>query len=250
MAAAEKTALHANTPTVAHLDTLARPFLTIADSGLDAQGNEQKFPTRVVLDIEGNQHEVIDAKDRIIMHYDYHMAGPEQDENGEATNSNLIHQASMEAGQRWMLNDVSGQAIRAWDNRGHSYFTEYDPLRRPLRSFAIGAAPENPGLKLLTERMIYGEQHPDAESRNLRGSLYLHFETAGVVRLEANDFKGNPLRVSRRLATEYKKALDWTVVDAALPADAATPLDIGALEASLDSNANAARCTGFAESAI
>ena len=42
------------------------------------------------------------------MRYDYDMLG------------NRIHQASMEAGERWMLNDVAGKPIRAWDSRGSS----------------------------------------------------------------------------------------------------------------------------------
>ena len=36
---------------------------------------EENYPTRVELDIEGNQREVIDAKDRIVMRYDYDMLG-------------------------------------------------------------------------------------------------------------------------------------------------------------------------------
>ena len=86
-------------------------------------------PTRVELDIEGNQRAVRDAivqagdpQGRVVMRYDYDMLG------------NRIHQASMEAGERWMLNDVAGKPIRAWDSRGHSFRTEYDPLRRPLRT--------------------------------------------------------------------------------------------------------------------
>jgi hypothetical protein len=55
--AAEKAAKHANTPTVAHFDTLGRPFLIIADNGKDTNGNDQKYSTRTVLDIEGNQRE-------------------------------------------------------------------------------------------------------------------------------------------------------------------------------------------------
>ena len=57
---------------------------------------DEFYATRVVFDIEGNQREVIDAKDRIVMRYDYDMLGTR------------IHQASMEAGERWMLNDVAG----------------------------------------------------------------------------------------------------------------------------------------------
>ena len=84
---------------------LGRTFLTIADNGKDASGATQKYRTRTVLDIEGNQREVIDALDRVVMRYDYDMLGAR------------IHQASMEAGERWMLNDAAGKPIRAWNSR-------------------------------------------------------------------------------------------------------------------------------------
>jgi hypothetical protein len=81
--AAEKTARHADTPTLTYFDSLGRTFLTIADNGKD-----RHYPTRAVLDIEGNQREVIDALDRVVMRYDYDMLGTK------------IRQASMEAGER------------------------------------------------------------------------------------------------------------------------------------------------------
>ena len=148
--AADKAAKHADTPTVAHFDTLGRTFLTIADNGKDAAGNDQKYRTRMVLDIEGNQREVIDAKDRIVMRYDYDMLGTR------------IHQASMEAGERWMLNDATGKPIRAWNSRKYAFRTEYDALHRPLRSFVEGGDPSEPNAKvytqkILVERTIYGE---------------------------------------------------------------------------------------------
>ena len=103
--AATKAAEHANTPATRIVDTLGRTFLTIADNGADG-----KYATRVELDIEGNQRAVIDALDRkVMMRYDYDMLGTR------------IHQASMEAGERWMLNDVTGKPIRAWDSRGHAF---------------------------------------------------------------------------------------------------------------------------------
>ncbi|MGH9892294.1 MAG: hypothetical protein ACREA0_09990, partial [bacterium] len=100
--AAEKAAVHEKTPTVAHADSLGRTFLTVAhnrfkhsDTPAAAPPAEEFYATRVLLDIEGNQREVIDAKDRVVMRYDYDMLG------------NRIHQASMEAGERWMLSDVA-----------------------------------------------------------------------------------------------------------------------------------------------
>lgn len=244
--AAEKAAAHANTPTTTHFDTLGRPFLTVAHNKVacpnhELDGTEDKFHTRVELDIEGNQRTVRDAftkafdaqgkkiedpLGRIVMRYDYDMLG------------NRIHQASMEAGERWMLNDVTGKPIRAWDSRGHTFRTEYDSQRRPLRSFVTGADPNQPNQELLTERLVYGEQHPQAELRNLRGALYLHLDQAGAVTTEAHDFKGNLLRATRRLTngTQYKQTVNWRAVDAdhvALPTDSTRKLDAAALQAAL-----------------
>jgi len=194
--AATRTAAHADTPTTAHFDTLGRPFVTLTDNGPDpAQPSQHAlFVTRVDLDIEGNQRTVRDAVEqandaqgRIVMRYAYDMAG------------NLIQQVSMEAGERWMLNDVMSNAILAWDSRSHGFRTEYDPLRRPLRALVTGADSDNPDEELLIERLVYGEQHPEAELRNLRGKLYLHLDQGGSVTTEAHDFKGNLLTASRRL---------------------------------------------------
>ena len=101
--AAWLTAKHSITPTNVYLDVLGRTFQTVADNGTDTSGVEQKYETRVELDIEGNQRSVTDALKRKVMVYDYDLLG------------NVIHQHSMEAGERWMLNNVAGNAIRRWD---------------------------------------------------------------------------------------------------------------------------------------
>ena len=196
--AAAKTALHAATPSVAYADSLGRSFLTVAHNRFERNGSiiEEKYPTRVVLDIEGNQREVIDAKDRIVMRYDYDMLGTQ------------IHQASMEAGERWMLNDVAGQPIHAWDSRDHQFRTTYDPLRRPLEVFLR----EGGGAELLVGRTVYGETQPNPEAKNQRGKVVQLFDQAGVVTSDDYDFKGNLLSSQRQLAHEYKTTLDWSGV--------------------------------------
>ena len=217
--AADKAAKHANTPTVAHFDTLGRTFLTIADNGKDTSGNDQKYSTRTVLDIEGNQREVIDALGRIVMRYDYDMLGTR------------IHQASMEAGKRWMLNDVTGKPIRAWNSRKYAFRTEYDALRRPLRSFVQGGDPAEPNAMFFSqpivyERTIYGDSSDTGLSElqqkrvNLRTRVFKHFDGAWVVTSygidpatnlsRAYDFKGNLLRSSRQFLKDYKTPPDWS----------------------------------------
>jgi RHS repeat-associated protein len=227
-AAADKATVHAGTPTLAHFDSLGRSFLVVAHNKFKHSNDPPASPpteefqrTRTSLDLEGNQHEIVDAKDRVVMRYEYDML------------SNRVYQASMEAGERWMLNDATGKPIRTWDSRAHAFRTEYDPLRRPVRSFATGVDPANPSLELLTERQVYGEQHPEDELRNLRGVLFMQLDQAGVATQEAHDFKGKLLRATRRLAREYKQALSWSVVDTTVPAASTAKLNLATLEASL-----------------
>ncbi len=214
--AAERAAAHADTPITAHFDALGRPFLSVARNrvvcpGHALDGTEESFATRMELDIEGNQRTVRDAieqagdnQGRVVMRYVYDMLG------------NRIHQSSMEAGERWMLSDVSGKPIRAWDSRDHRVRTEYDVLRRPSRSFVIGAAGQNPASDICFAQTLYGESPGSGLAAaqvlqaNLRGRPYKHYDTAGVVTSEAHDFKGNLLRGSRQLLWDYKATPDWS----------------------------------------
>lgn len=188
-AAAAKAAVHANTPTITHVDSLGRTFLSIADNGAAGQ-----YATRTELDIEGNQRSVSDARGRVVMRYDYDAL------------SKHTHQASMEAGERWMLNDVAGKPIYGWDSRQHVVRMEYDALRRPTDSHMQ----EGSGPELLVQRTIYGEGQPSPEGSNLRGKVYQVYDGAGMVTSDRYDFRGNLLHSSRQLAAEYKQTLDWS----------------------------------------
>jgi Salmonella virulence plasmid 65kDa B protein len=188
--AAVRTLPHADTPTIACFDTLGRTFLTIAHNRKGATGLDEFYPTRVVLYIEGNQRSVTDALDRIVMTYDYDMLG------------NRIHQASMETGERWMLNDVTSKPIRAWNSRGYTRHITYDELRRPTGLFVT----DNGGERL-AERTVYGESQGAAD--NHRACVFQVFDAAGVVISEAYDFKGNLKRSRRDLLPDYKGEVDW-----------------------------------------
>ena len=221
--AAQRAAAHADTPTTTHFDVLGRPFLSVAHnrvicSGHDLNGTEENLSTRIELDIEGNQRAVRDALQlagdplgRVVMRYDYDMLG------------NRIHQASMEAGERWMLNDVAGNPIRAWDSRGQNFTTVYDVLRRPVEQYVRGTTahsdPRTLSRDLLVDKIEYGEAVANSETLNLRTRIYRHLDSAGIVsnaRLDANgnlieayDFKGNLLGSTRQLVSNYTAIPDW-----------------------------------------
>ncbi len=223
-AAAIHAAAHADTPATAYFDALGRPFLTVVRNrvvctGHDLDGTEDSFLTRIELDIEGNQRAVRDAIEqagdplgRIVMRYAYDMLG------------NRIHQLGMEAGARWMLNDVTGKPIRFWDSRGHNFVTTYDALRRPVgqsvRGTTADSDPRTLGLDILVDRIEYGEGLANAEALNLRTRVYRHFDSAGVATharcdallgspLEAYDLKGNLLHSTRRFVSDYTALPDW-----------------------------------------
>ena len=209
--AARRTEVHAGTPTVTHADSLGRAFLTIAhnrfrhgDAPAGAPPQEAFHATRVVFDITGNQRAVIDAKGRVVMRYDYHMGGPEEDEEGNRRDIHRVHQASMEAGARWTLTDVAGNPVRAWDSRGFARRMTYDALRRPVDVYVA-----EDGVERLVARTEYGESLAAPEATNHRTRVHRHFDQAGVVVSEAYDFKGNPLKSVRRIARDYRNTLDW-----------------------------------------
>ncbi len=236
--AAERAAAHADTPTTAHFDAVGRSFLMVARNrvvctGHDLNGTEESVATRVELDIEGNQRVVRDAIQqagdplgRIVMEYAYDMLG------------NRIHQLSMEAGARWMLNDVAGKPIRAWDSRGHNFTTQYDELRRLVEQTVRGTFSDADPLKpnsdprtlnrdILVDTIEYGEpplnatpaKEAEAQRLNLRTRILRHADSAGVAtnaRLDASgnpteayDFKGNLLRSTRQLVSDYTAIPNW-----------------------------------------
>ncbi|MCG7893952.1 MAG: FG-GAP-like repeat-containing protein [Candidatus Thiodiazotropha taylori] len=221
---AKKAAAHTDTTSVAHLDTLGRTFLTVAQNKVvcpdhDLDGKEEEIQTRVELDIEGNQravrdgvkkafdaqgNEVEDPLGRIVMQYDYDIAGPEEseEEDEEDEDQKPIHQISMEAGERWTLFDVAGNLIRAWDSRGFKRRMTYDELRRPIALYVTES-----GVERLSEKTVYGENLGDAA--NHRGQVYQQFDQAGTVTQEQYDFKGNSLKSSRQIQPAYKQAIDW-----------------------------------------
>ena len=216
--AATKAAAHADTPMTVHLDALGRTILTVAHNGQDLNGNDILYRTSVLLDIEGNQRELRDAKldqnanGRIVMQYDYDLL------------STPIHQKSMEAPEQWMLNDVSGKPIRLWKSPFRQkadpeqlFETRYDALRRPTQNFFSGFDPTNFGRRILYQKIVYGDDanngltQQEVLNANLRAKAYQQFDGAGIVTNTKYDFKGNLLDGSRQLTDEYRPEVDWLI---------------------------------------
>jgi RHS repeat-associated protein len=185
---------HANTPTVVHLDTLGRPFLTIAHNKDGA--TNLYFETKSVMDIQGHVLEVRDARDNVAESRTYGMLGQS------------LEVQSHDAGDRVHLLDALGQPMRSWDDRNQRFSITYDTLRRPVdRTVSISGGSE----KLLS-RIVYGELLASPAATNHRGRAYRAYDGAGVATSLAFDFKGHALEEQRQLYDDKTIQPDWSAL--------------------------------------
>lgn len=209
--AAEKAAKHAQTPIVLHFDTLGRPMLLIENNGKDSLLNDILFLTANEIDIEGNSRSITDSRANTVVQYKYDMLG------------NRVFQKSMDAGQRWMIQNIVGNPLRTWDERNHELQFGYDILHRPISTRVKGGDGPAP-LDNEISKIIYGEGQPSDKALNLRAKIAVVYDTAGKVTSAEYDFRGNLVQAIRKFAANYKETVNWDVVnpDALLEADAYT----------------------------
>lgn len=200
--AATKAAAHADTLTTQHLDTLGRPFVSIAHNRIN--GTDYYVTTRTSLDIEGNPLTIRDGRNRTapeepgvisdainhegnqVMKYLYGMNGIQ------------LFQNSMDAGKRWNILNVIGNPLFEGDDRNHLKNIVFDFLHRPTHiRIKIGHnLPDQNNPFTISEYMIFGTE----AAKNEKGQLIQHFDGAGVVEYAQFDFKGNPWTSTRYLA--------------------------------------------------
>ncbi|MFH0730302.1 MAG: SpvB/TcaC N-terminal domain-containing protein [Pseudomonadota bacterium] len=234
--AAQLAAEHASTPALTILDSLGREVISIAHNRVRNTAGElqdEKYLTFTRLDAEGKPLWIRDARQNLVMQY---IQPPEPNTQAHIPNTgyvpcydiagNLLFQHSMDAGDRWTLNDAAGKPMFSWDSRGHIFRTEYDKLHRPTGSFVKGADLEDTTRLIQFEKLVYGDSpgsgltDANAKALNLRGKLYKHCDSAGIIinlgrnpdteTEEAFDFKGNLLRSTRQLIGKFKEIPDWS----------------------------------------
>jgi RHS repeat-associated protein len=199
--AAQKAAIHANTPSAIHFDALGRAVLTLSFNRSQVgaeQPVEGHYRTFVTFDIESNQLKITDALGRVIVTYDYDIQ------------KTRLRQNSVDAGERWILNDAAGKAYVGWDSRDYRLEHDYDAARRPTGLWVQTWTPTDSQNAVLAERTVYGEGQPNDQALNLRGKPFQQYDAAGVVTHTSFDFKGNLLSGSRQLLADYNNLVDWS----------------------------------------
>jgi len=227
--ASELVKVHANTTSQVFLDSVGRDIVSVAHNTFaypnGGSTGDEKHVTFTKLDAEGKPLWIRDARGNLVMQYIMPPVA-NNDPTDPATGfvpcydiaGNLLFQHSMDASDRWMLNDAVGKPMFAWDVNerreldgnmvveNRLLHTTYDQLHRSIEQWLS----INNGPAQMIEQFIYGEGAANDTQRNLRGQLREHADPSGRKAIEACDFKGNVLAVDRNIAAAYKEpVIGW-----------------------------------------
>ena len=239
--AAGLAAVHANTPAQIHFDSLGREVIAIAHNRVkDPRGllifngenyRDDYYLTFSKLDAEGKPLWIKDALGSLVMQYVFPYSANNRSEPQSFVpcydiSGNLLFQHSMDAGDRWTINDAVGKPMFAWDiykpletaapEEKRLYFTTYDSLHRPT---GILLKIDN-AIPIQIERYEYtdttmpnGRANPNLtqhKAANLIGQLKRHYDSSGMTENITFDFKGSQLEVRRRLLLNKQSSItNW-----------------------------------------
>ena len=184
-------AKHADTPNIAHTDSLGRTIYKIIDNGIKG-----KYHTQTESDLTGSHSKVYDTHDRQVSEQFTNIVGA------------LVYSFTAEKGKQWFFYDVMGKLIQIWDSNNHFFRITYDKLHRPIST----TSKENDEETVLF-RLVYGDSHTNATEKNLHGKAYQIYDQSGVTTFEKFDFKGNLLHIEKRLANINNRTMNWNILD-------------------------------------
>jgi RHS repeat-associated protein len=232
---------HAGTPAETILDSLGRAVVAVAHNRVaDGAGvvRDERYVTFTRLDAEGKPLWIRDPLAHLVMQYlwppkpdhddprivrNFSPTGNPNNDIGARTPAydiagNLLFQHSMDAGNRWMINDAAGKPMFAWDinerqdannafvTEQRVYATAYDRLHRPRATWLR----VNDGTATMIERFEYQDARPN-DVNNLNGQLVRRYDPSGRAETVRRDFDGNVREVRRRLNNRPREALiDWS----------------------------------------
>ncbi|NEP22625.1 SpvB/TcaC N-terminal domain-containing protein [Moorena sp. SIO3I6] len=201
-----KAAQFYNTPDIKILDNLGRIIRDIKQLVSKNESTVQDLVTHYELDIVGNQLSSADPR----------LA--EQGYNNFSTIYDLtqtpLKTLSADGGTQWTLQNVMGNPIYVRDSRGLVVTTEYDVLHRPTQVLVQGGD-GGTILDQVVERTVYGEDETitNPQDYNLRGQVYQHYDSAGLVQVGSYSITGQSLSSQRQLRQDYQNEADWSEIN-------------------------------------
>ncbi len=184
---------HWNTPASIEIDALGRTVRALQRNGTDPSA---AYTTTSTYDVRGNLLTITDTLGRRISSHRYDLE------------NRPLRFEHLDAGVRRSLLDAAGNVIEGRDGRGALVLRAYDALNRPIR---LWARDNGSDAITLRERVEYGDgSDPNqpanarlaAQAANLLGNPQRHYDEAGLVTVDAYDFKGNILAKTRQVISD------------------------------------------------
>ncbi|MBC6418630.1 MAG: hypothetical protein GDA44_07460, partial [Prochloron sp. SP5CPC1] len=193
-----KAAKFYDTPEINILDNLGR---TVREVQL--LEDKTQLVTHYELDIVGNQLSSADPR--------LAKKGIKNFETIYNLTQTALKTVSADGGTHWALHNIFSNVIYVKDTRNFEVTTEYDALHRPTEVRVKGG--DDVSLDNIVERIVYGESIADAKNRNLRGQVYQHYDSAGLVQTGTYSITEQSLTSQRQLRKDYKNEADWSGIN-------------------------------------
>lgn len=175
-------ALHQHTPAISAVDP--RGLVARHVAYVRSSADEARSEARV-------QRQGYDAAGHIVALHDARLSGPNQ-RMVVSLSGTVLHTDNVDAGWRLQLHGDAGQALWAWDGRGHRFRTEYDDQLRPVAQFEQASGSDT---EQCVERWVYGGVEA---THNRCGRIAQHDDPAGSRCIDAYDLHGVPQSETRR----------------------------------------------------
>ena len=196
---------HKFTPKSEIVDGLGRTIKTIEHKAASDNGDPETYEDVVMkyaYDIRGNLVKVTDALGRVAFEYEYDLK-PTSGEGEEQKGANVLWVNHIDGGEKHSVVDALFKPIESDDQKGAFSLNAYDQLSRPIFIWARDKTGESIGLR---QKLVYGDDSNNGpsnpETTNHLGKLYKHNDEAGLLTLNAYDFKGNVLQKTREVIAD------------------------------------------------
>ncbi len=198
------TAAHAGTPGEAHVDATGAPIL-------DREGTRILRTDRTP---GGHRTRALDGSGRLVSETLTDLAG-----------RTIGTRAMEDRGPTRIVLDAAGQMRRILRPDGGRWTMTEDAAGRP-----VGVTLSVPGAADRTVAWtVWGEAHPEADARRLRGRAWASFDESGATFIERFDLHGVPMEATKRFALGEAPA-EWSALSGLGPVAAAAAAD-GLLDA-------------------
>jgi RHS repeat-associated protein len=182
---------HWNTPASAEVDALGRVVRAVERNGSNPPTDW--FATVSTYDIRGNLLSVQDPLGRLAFQHRYDLK------------NRRLRMENIDSGVRRLVLDARGSEIERRDSKGSLALRAYDSLNRVVRVWARDNATLKPAMR---ERLTYGDSveaglaQEQGQQLNALGSLYQHYDEAGLLVIGGYDFKGNIIASTRTVISD------------------------------------------------